>query len=375
MVFSKHLSRRATLFASAFALSIGVAACGGGTAPTADAPAGDDAPPVAAGGGGGGTIAITGAGATFPAPLYQRWFAEYNQSVDPNVQVSYQSVGSGAGLEQYINGTVDFGASDAPIQGDRLESFRAAYNAEPIQVPMAGGAVVLAYNLPGFTVEDEINLSREAYCGIVTGEVTQWNDPLITEQNEGVEFPDLPITFAHRSDGSGTTFIFVNHIAEVCPGWQAGVGTSVDWPTGVGGQGNEGVAAQIQQNEGTIGYVEYAYAKLNEIPRAALENASGNFIYPDAEAASLAFDGAEIPEDFGLLVPDPQNPDAFPIAGLTWIMIYPEYESAETWEALRNVLEWGLTDGQAITTELDYVPMPDSIVERVQETLAQVEVN
>jgi phosphate transport system substrate-binding protein len=374
MVFSKRLSRRATLFASAFALSIGVAACGPGTAPTATD--GDsDAPPVAAGGGGGDVVALTGAGASFPAPLYQRWFAEYNQSVDPNVQVSYQSVGSGAGIEQYINGTVDFGATDAPVSGDRLESFRAAYNTEPIQVPMAGGAVVLAYNLPGFDVDDEINLSRDAYCGIVTGEVTQWNDPLIAEQNEGVDFPDLPITFAHRSDGSGTTFIFVNHINEVCPGWEAGVGTSVDWPTGVGGQGNEGVAAQIQQNEGTIGYVEYAYAKLNEIPRAALENSSGNFIYPDAQAASLAFDGEEIPEDFGLLVPDPSNADAYPIAGLTWILVYPEYENAQTWEALRNVLEWSLTEGTDIATELDYVPMPDTIVDRVRDVLAQVEVN
>ncbi|WP_416673480.1 phosphate ABC transporter substrate-binding protein PstS [Egbenema bharatensis] len=374
MVFSKRLSRRATFFASALALTVGVAACGPGTAPTATDGDGD-APPVAAGGGGGDVVALTGAGATFPAPLYQRWFAEYNQSVDPNVQVSYQSVGSGAGLEQYINGTVDFGASDAPIAGDRLESFRAAFNAEPIQVPMAGGAVVLAYNLPGFDVEDEINLSRDAYCGIVTGEVTQWNDPLITQENEGVDFPDLPITFAHRSDGSGTTFIFVNHINEVCPGWEAGVGTSVDWPTGVGGQGNEGVAAQIQQNEGTIGYVEYAYAKLNEIPRAALENSSGNFIYPDAQAASLAFEDEEIPEDFGLLVPDPSNPDAFPIAGLTWILVYPEYSDARTWEALRGVLEWGLTDGRNITEELDYVPMPDTIVERVRDTLDQVQVN
>jgi phosphate transport system substrate-binding protein len=375
MVFSKRLSRRAAFLASAFALTLGVAACGGGTAPTAT-DADPNAPPVAAngGGGGGGAVAITGAGATFPAPLYQRWFAEYNQNVNRDVQVSYQSVGSGAGLEQYINGTVDFGASDAPIQGDRLESFRARYNAEPIQVPMAGGAVVFAYNLPGFDVEDELNLSREAYCGIVTGEVTQWNDPLITEPNPGVDFPDLPITFAHRSDGSGTTFIFVNHINEVCPGWEAGVGTSVDWPTGVGGQGNEGVAAQIQQNEGTIGYVEYAYAKLNDIPRFAVENASGNFVYPDAQAASLAFEGEEIPEDFALLVPDPSNPNAFPIAGLTWILVYPEYENARTWEALRGVLEWALTDGQDITNELDYVPMPDTIVDRVRETLDRVEV-
>ncbi|MBW4654348.1 MAG: phosphate ABC transporter substrate-binding protein PstS [Kaiparowitsia implicata GSE-PSE-MK54-09C] len=372
MLFSKLVSRRASLVSISLATAVTIAACGGGTTdgevPSATEPA--------AGGGSGEAVALTGAGASFPAPLYQRWFDAYNREVDSNAQVSYQSVGSGAGLEQYIAGTVDFGASDAPIQGDRLESFKAAYDdADPIQVPMAGGAVVLAYNLPDFTVEEEISLARETYCGIILGDITNWNDPAIAADNEGVEFPDLPITWAHRSDGSGTTFIFVNHVNEVCDGWEGGVGTSVDWPVGVGGQGNEGVAAQIQQNEGTIGYVEYAYAKLNEIPRASLENASGNFVYPDAEAASLAFEGVEVPEDFGLLVPDPSNADAYPIAGLTWILVYPEYENEATWETLKSILLWGLTDGQDITTELDYVPMPDSIVERVREVLDGVQVN
>jgi phosphate transport system substrate-binding protein len=365
MVFSKHISRRVAFLTSAFALALGVAACGG-TAPTA-IDADGDAPPVAAGGG-GGTIAISGAGATFPAPLYQRWFVAYNQEVDPNVQVSYQSVGSGAGLEQYINGTVDFGASDAPIEGDRLESFRANYNEEPIQIPMAGGFLAFAYNLPG--VEDgELRLSREVYCGIVQGDITQWTDPAIVDLNPDVDLPDRPITWAHRSDGSGTTFVFVNHINAACPDWTAGVGTSVDWPVGVGGQGNEGVAAQIQQNEGTIGYVEYAYAKLNELPVAEIENQSGNYIYPSPEAASEAFAGVEIPDDFGLVVPDPSQPDAYPITGLTWILVYPEYQDAAKWEALRNVMEWALTDGTPITTELDYVPMPDDVVERIRETL------
>jgi phosphate transport system substrate-binding protein len=358
---------RRTLFTSAIALTIGLAACGGGDTPTADSP---DAQAPA---GGGGTVAISGAGATFPAPLYQRWFDAYNREVDSDVQVSYQSVGSGAGLEQYINGTVDFGASDAPIEGDRLESFRSQYNNEPIQVPMAGGAVVLAYNLPEIEGE-ELQLSREAYCGIVTGEVTQWSDPVIAGENAGLDLPDSPVTFAHRSDGSGTTFIFVNHINEVCPGWGAGVGTSVDWPVGVGGQGNEGVAAQIQQNEGTIGYVEFAYAKLNDIPMAALENEAGNFIEPTPESASLAFENVEVPEDFGLLVPNPPNEDAFPITGLTWILVYPEYSDQQTWETLRGVMEWALTDGRDITQELDYVPMPDSLVERIRETLDQVDV-
>ncbi len=356
MIFKISKPRFLTLL-STLVLAGTVAACGD---------AGTDGPTAT-----GEVINISGAGATFPAPLYQNWFKTYAQQVNPNVQISYQSVGSGAGLEQFINGTVDFGASDAPFSGARLEAFRAKYNTDPIQVPMAGGAVVLAYNLPG--VED-LRISREVLCGIVEGKITRWNDPKIAAANPGKTLPDKEITWAHRSDGSGTTFIFVNHVNAVCPDWPAGVGTSVDWPTGVGGQGNEGVAAQIQQNEGTIGYVEYAYAKLNDIPRALVENKSGNFIYPSPEAASKAFEGAEIPEDFGLLVPDPENPEAFPIAGLTWIMVYPEYNDAKKWEALKSVLIWGLTDGKAITEQLDYVPMPPDIVTRVKATLEQVKV-
>ncbi|MBE9182231.1 phosphate ABC transporter substrate-binding protein PstS [Oculatella sp. LEGE 06141] len=360
------LQRRSGLFALATVLSAGIAACG----PRTEAPTAGEA------GGGqtasGGTVALSGAGATFPAPLYQRWFAAYNSDVDSGVQVSYQSVGSGAGLEQYINGTVDFGASDAPITGDRLESFQSEYNAEPIQLPMAGGAVVLAYNLPQIEGE-ELRLSREAYCGIVTGEITTWNDPAIAAENEGLDLPAQEIVFAHRSDGSGTTFIFVNHIDSVCPNWAAGVGTSVDWPAGQGGQGNEGVSGLIQQNEGAIGYVEFAYAKLNDIPMATLENSTGNYIEPSAQTASLAFDGEEIPEDFGLLVPDPTNEGAYPIAGLTWLMVYPQYDDPQRWQTLRNVIEWSLTDGRSIAEELDYVPMPDSIVERIRTALDEIQ--
>jgi len=355
MIF-KIAHRRILPLLSALALAGTVAAC---------APGGEGEGPTST----GEVINISGAGATFPAPLYQNWFTTYAQQVNPDVQVSYQSVGSGAGLEQFINGTVDFGASDAPFSGARLEAFRAKYNTDPIQVPMAGGAVVLAYNLPGV---DELRISREVLCGIVEGKITRWNDPKIAAANPGKTLPDKEITWAHRSDGSGTTFIFVNHINAACPDWPAGVGTSVDWPTGVGGQGNEGVAAQIQQNEGTIGYIEYAYAKLNNIPRVLLENKSGNFIYPSPEAASKAFEGTEIPEDFGLLVPDPENPDAYPIAGLTWIMVYPEYSDAKKWEALKGVLLWALTDGKTIAEQLDYVAMPEDIVTRVKTVLEGV---
>lgn len=374
MVPFKAFSRRALALGSAAALlSLSLAACGGGGSEPVTEGGGDDDAPATAGGGSGEVVAISGAGATFPAPLFQRWFDAYNREVDPNVQVSYQSVGSGAGLEQYINGTVEFGASEAPIteSEDRMKSFADAYPYEPLQLPLVGGYVIFAYNLPG--VDDELQFSRSTYCGIVGGTITNWNDPAIAADNEGVEFPDLPITWVHRSDGSGTTFVFTNHINTVCEGWPSGAGTSVDWPVGIGGQGNEGVAAGIQQNEGGIGYLSYAFAQLNDIPVARIENAAGN--YPDTlpANASLAFEGEEIPEDFELLVPDPKNPDAYPISGLVWVMVYREYENAAQWEALKEVLEWTLgPEGREITEELFYVPMPDTLVDRIKEALDSV---
>jgi phosphate transport system substrate-binding protein len=371
------LNRKAFWAAAFLPVVLGVAACNGGGNLAVN---GDDAPPVATGGGGSIT-AISGAGATFPAPLFQRWFDAYNREVDPNVQVSYQSVGSGAGLEQYINGTVDFGASEAPITDseDRMKSFREAYPFEPIQVPLTGGFLSFSYNLPG--VDDlALRLSREAYCGIVTGAITQWQDPIIVAANPDLDLPNLPITFAHRSDGSGTTFVFVNHLNEVCDTakgsayqWEAGVGTSVDWPVGVGGQGNEGVAATIQQNEGSIGYLSYAYAALNDIDSALIENNAGNYIAPSPEAAALALLDEEVPEDFALLVPDPTGPDSYPIVGLAWVMIYQEYADDAKWQEMRKVFEWALgPEGRAISEELLYVPIPDSLVERILEVFDSV---
>lgn len=362
---------RKVLLAASLPIVLAVAACDGGT-PTADTD--PDAPPVAAGGGSGTTIAISGAGATFPAPLFQRWFDAYNREVNSDVQVSYQSVGSGAGLEQYIAGTVDFGASEAPITDseDRMQSFADAYPFAPIQLPIVGGHVSWSYNLPG--IEDqELRLSREVYCGIATGDITQWSDPAIAEINPDLDIPDLPITFAHRSDGSGTTFVFVNHLDTVCDNWEAGVGTSVDWPVGIGGQGNEGVAAAIQQNEGAIGYLSYSYAALNDISSALVENQAGNFMEPTPENAANALLDAEVPEDFALLVPDPAGEDAYPIVGLVWVMIYQEYDDDAKWQALREVFEWSLgPDGQALTEELLYVPLPDPLVQRIQEVFDTV---
>ncbi|MEN9266356.1 MAG: phosphate ABC transporter substrate-binding protein PstS, partial [Thermostichales cyanobacterium BF4_bins_65] len=275
------------------------------------------------------TIQISGAGATFPAPLFQRWFDAYNRTVNPNVQVSYQSVGSGAGLEQYINGTVDFGASEGPMNPQnnrsRYENFKAKFGYEPLQLPLGGGAIEFAYNIPGIG-DQELILKRETYCGIVTGEITSWDDIRIKAQNPSIaqKLPRLPITWVHRSDGSGTTFVFTNHIRTVCPNWKAGFGTSVEWPVGIGAQGNEGVAATILQEPGAIGYVNQAYAELENMNTARLENKAGNIVAYSVEGATSALN-APIPDDFALLVPDPEGPNDYPIVGLFWVMLYREY--------------------------------------------------
>jgi len=310
-------------------------------------------------------VRLSGAGASFPAPLYQRWFSAINEEY-PGLEVSYQSVGSGAGVEQYLSGTVDFGASDAPLTDEEREEFADEYGSDPLQFPMVGGSVVFAYNLQGV---DNLELPREAYCGIVTGDITSWNDPILTEANPDIDLPDQEINWVHRSDGSGTTFIFTNHIDSACPDWEAGAAKSVDWPAGTGGKGNEGVTAQVDQTDGAIGYVEYAYANENDIPMAALENASGNLIEPTPEAAARVFEGAEIPEDFALLVPDPEGEEAYPIAGLTWLLVYPEYDDPEVADAIEQVISWSLENGDDAAIELGYVPLAEDVAEEVIATM------
>ena len=315
----------------------------------------------------GSEASLSGAGASFPAPLYQRWFSEYNQQ-NPGVQISYQSVGSGAGVEQYLQGTVDFGATDAPLTEEERASFEESYGQAPIQIPMTAGSVVFAYNIPGV---DSLKLSREDYCGIVNGDITTWNDPAIVVANPDADLPDTPITWIHRSDGSGTTFLFTNHIQAACPNWQGGAAKTVEWPTGIGAKGNEGIAAQVSQTEGGIGYVEYAYAKENGISAAAIENASGNIITPSPEAASLVFEGETIPEDFALTVADPANPEAYPIAGLTWLLLYPEYDDPNKAQALQNVVDWALTSGDEYATQLGYISLPQEVEQRVVQTVRE----
>lgn len=355
----------------ALILGLSVSACTPKSPDVATPPTGTGAPatgsaPVA---GGGNTSSLSGAGASFPAPLYQRWFADYNK-INPGTQISYQSVGSGAGVEQFLAGTVDFGATDAPLKPEERAKFKAKYGAEPIQVPMTGGSVVFAYNLDG--VKD-LKLSRAAYCGIASGKITKWNDPAIAKANPGAKLPDQTIQFIHRSDGSGTTYQFTTHLKAACgAGWTAGANKSVSWPVGTGAKGNEGITAQIQQTPSSIGYVEYSYGKQTNLTMAAIENKSGKLIAPSPESGAEAFVGEKVPADLALTVADSANPKAYPISGLTWLLLYPQPKDATKTAALKSVIDWSLTTGKATATELGYVPLEAALVAKVKEELNKV---
>ncbi|WP_310484606.1 phosphate ABC transporter substrate-binding protein PstS [Chamaesiphon sp. VAR_48_metabat_403] len=317
----------------------------------------------------GSIVSVGGAGATYPAPLYQRWFAEYNK-VNPETQVSYQSVGSGAGVEQFLAGSVDFGASDAPLKAEERAKFKTKFGGEPVQVPMTGGMVVFAYNLDG--VKD-LKLARVAYCGIATGKITKWNDPAIVKTNAGAKLPNEAIKFFHRSDSSGTTFQFTNHLKAACPEWTAGASKSVAWSKGMtGAQGNQGVAEQIAAISNSMGYVEHASAKQANLSMAAIENKSGKLIAPSPAAGAEAFVGEKVPDDLGLTVPDSTNPKAYPIAGLTWLLLYPQPKDATKTTALKAVIEWALTTGKALATELGYLPLGDELTVKAKAELNKV---
>lgn len=358
-MFSNFKLNRPVLTATSLAIAVGLVSCGG-----PGQQAGEEGAPGSA-----DVVSLSGAGASFPAPLYQRWFSEYNNE-NPNIQISYQSVGSGAGIKQFLEQTVDFGATDAPLTEEERAQFPEE-RGRPIQIPTVGGAVVFAFNLSGV---DSLQLSRDAYCGIVQGDITNWNDPAIASANEGVALPDSPITFVHRSDGSGTTFIFTNHIGTVCPNWTAGVGKSVEWPVGVGGKGNEGITANVKQTEGAVGYVEFAYARENNLSMAALENNAGNYIEPSPSAAARATEGVQVPEDFAVLLPDPSGEDAYPIIGLTFLLLYAEYDEPAKAETLTNVVNWALSEGDQYAEELGYAPLSQELQAKVIEEIQAVQV-
>jgi len=310
---------------------------------------------------------ISGAGATFPAPLYQRWSVDYNKQV-PSIQVNYQSVGSGAGVKNFIQGVVDFGASDAAMSD--AEIAKAPRGA--VMIPATAGSVVLAYNLPG--VKD-LRLSREAMVGIYLGKITKWNDPAIVASNPGTALPATPVNVAYRSDGSGTTFVFTQHLAAISPEFdeQVGFDKSVTFPAGIGGKGNEGVTALIKQTPGTIGYIEFGYAQQNGLSCASVENKSGQFVAPTPESGAAALASVELPENLRAWPVDPAAPEAYPITSFTWLLLAKKYDDAAKLKALKDFITYGLTEGQATAPELGYIPLPESVVAKANAALGTVE--
>jgi len=313
------------------------------------------------------TTLINGAGATFPFPIYSKWFSEYNKA-HPNVQINYQSIGSGGGIKQITEKTVDFGASDAPMNSEEL------LKAPGIQhLPTVMGAVVVIHNAPG--VQD-LKLTPETVAGIFLGKITQWNDPAIAAQNKGAKLPEMQIVVAHRSDGSGTTAVFTDYLAKVSPEWKSGpgAGKSVNWPTGLGGKGNEGVTGIVKQTEGGIGYVELAYANQNKLPVAQLKNKAGAFVKPSLESVSAAAAQVQMPDDYRVSITDSDGKDSWPISAFTYLLVYKDQQDPVKGNALLKFLWWAVHDGQKSAPALDYAPLPQAVVQKVEKTLRSMTV-
>lgn len=317
-------------------------------------------------------ISLTGAGATFPQPLYEKWFAEYHR-LYPNVKINYQGIGSGGGIRSITEKIVDFGASDAPLNDEQL----AAAPGKLLHIPTVAGAVVVMYNLPGLE-NARLRLAPDVLADIFLGKINMWNHPRIAALNPGIKLPPLPISVVHRSDGSGTTNIFTSYLKAVSPEWAArvGAGTSVKWPVeAAAGKGNPGVAGQVKQIPGAIGYVELAYAHQNKLPFALLRNRAGKFVEATLETtkAALAGAAAEMPADFRIMIVNAPGEDAYPIAGFTWLLVYQKQSNPLKGKALVQVIEWALKNGDKMAEELDYVPLPDNVQQKVLATLRSIQ--
>jgi phosphate transport system substrate-binding protein len=315
-----------------------------------------------------GQTTLNGAGATFPNPMYSKWFSEYHK-LHPDVQINYQPIGSGGGIRQVTAGTVDFGASDMPMSDKQLQEAKTKI----LNIPTVLGAVVPAYNIPGVT--GEVKFTPDALAGIFMGKISKWNDPAITSPNPGVNLPDKEIIVVHRSDGSGTTFIWTDYLSKVNPDWKSQVGsdTSVKWPVGMGGKGNEGVAGFVRQLPGSIGYVELIYALQNNIPYGSVRNSAGVFLKASLEGVTAAAASApKMPPDFRVSITNAPGKDAYPISSFTWLLIPAQSKDAAKGKILADFLNWMVTDGQKMTTELSYAPLPESVAAKVKEAIKQV---
>ena len=317
-------------------------------------------------------LLINGAGATFPYPIYSKWFDVYHGK-NPSIQFNYQSVGSGAGIKQVTEGTVDFGATDGPMNDEQMKAFQDKRKTSILHFPTVLGAAVPTYNVPG--VSGSLNFAPEALAGIFLGKITRWNDPAIAGANKGVNLPANDIVVVHRSDGSGTTYIWTDYLSKVSDEWKSKVSraTSVNWPVGLGGKGNEGVTGLIKQTPNSIGYVELIYAAQNNIPYGAVKNSAGAFVKADLASVSAAAAGAAIPDDFRVSITNAPGKTAYPIASFTWLLIPAKIDDAGKRDAIKGFLKWMLTDGQSSAEPLSYARLPKEVAQKVEKAINSIQ--
>jgi phosphate transport system substrate-binding protein len=317
---------------------------------------------------------LTGGGATFPYPIYSKWFAEY-QKLHPDIEIEYNPIGSGAGIREITAGAFDFGASDAPMEFSQIKEYHAKRGFDILHFPTVLGADVPIYNIPGVTAE--LKFTPEALAGIFLGKITKWNDPDLTSTNPDAKLPDREIMVAYRSDGSGTTYIWTNYLAKVSEDWDKdiGFGTAVQWPVGVGGQGNSGVAAIVKQTPYSIGYVELAYAIQNKLAYGWVKNQAGNFVKADLESvtAAAASVAKKMPDDFRVSITNAPGEKAYPISSFTWLLVPAKFGDNNKVKAMKDFLQWMSTDGQRLTTDLQYAPLPDEVVAKEQAAFAKIQ--
>jgi phosphate transport system substrate-binding protein len=342
--------------------AVATGACGGGNRGpvTAENPMGGDS---------GATAQINGAGATFPYPIYSKWFSEYNK-LHPNVRINYQSIGSGGGIRQLVERTVFFGASDQPMNDEML----AKAPGPILHLPTVLGAVVPVYNIQGVNVP--LKFTGQVLADIFLGKIRRWNDPAIIKINAGVTLPATDITVVHRSDGSGTTFVWVDYLSKISPEWKQKVGanSSVNWPVGVGGKGNEGVAGLVRQTPGSLGYVELVYALQNKIPYGSVQNQTGEFITPEVNSVTAAAAGAlaTMPKDFRVSITNSPGQGAYPISSFTWLLLYEDPQNKDHGRVMVEFMKWALADGQQMADDLGYAPLPPGLVQQELEQLNRI---
>jgi phosphate transport system substrate-binding protein len=318
-------------------------------------------------------LKLNGAGATFPYVIYSKWFDVYSK--ENGVQFNYQSIGSGGGIKQTIEGTVDFGATDGPMSDDQLKQVKEKQGSEVLHIPTVMGAVVVTYNLQ--RAGKDLHLTPDVLAKIFLGQITNWNDEQIKKINSGKNLPDESIIVVHRSDGSGTTNIFTDYLAKVSKTWSVniGKGTSVNWPVGLGGKGNEGVAGLVKQSDGAIGYVELAYAVKNELPYAILQNKAGKFVDASFESVSAAAAGAieNMPEDLRVSITNAEGKESYPISGFTWLLIYKNMKDKSKAQEVVKFLKWSMSDGQSYAKDLYYAPLPNEVVKLCQKKIESIQ--